>query len=42
MGSAPIMAAIKLKEKLKDKEVVLQMSGCNIDEKILKEVVARI
>ena len=41
-GSAPIMAAIKLKDKLKNKKVVLQMSGCNIDEKILKEVIALI
>lgn len=38
-GGAPIMAAIELKDKLKNKKVVLQMSGCNIDEKILKEVI---
>lgn len=37
-GSAPIMAAIQLKDKLKNKKVVLQMSGCNIDKEILKEV----
>lgn len=41
-GSAPIMAALKLKDKLKDKKVVLQMSGANIDEKILKEVIQSI
>ena len=30
-GAATIQAAIKIKEKLKGKKVVLQMSGCNTD-----------
>lgn len=38
-GSASLMAAIKIKEKLKGKKVALQMSGCNIDETILKETI---
>jgi len=37
-GAATIMAAIKIREKLKGKKVVLQMSGSNIDLNILKEV----
>lgn len=37
-GAATIMAAIKIREKLKGKKVVLQMSGSNIDLSILKEV----
>lgn len=41
-GAAPIMAALKLKDKLKGKKVVLQMSGCNTDLEILKEVVSRL
>lgn len=28
-GGATLMAARKLKERIKDKKVVLQMSGCN-------------
>lgn len=28
-GGSPLMAAVKLKERLKGKKVVLQMSGCN-------------
>lgn len=36
-GAAPIMAAIKLRDRLKGKKVVLQMSGCNTDLLILKK-----
>lgn len=41
-GAAPIMAAIKLKDQLKGKKVVLQMSGCNTDLSALKEVIGRL
>ncbi len=37
-GAAPIMAAKKLSERLRGKTVVLQMSGSNLDLKMLKEV----
>ena len=37
-GAATITAAVKIREKLKGKKVVLQMSGSNIDLNILKEV----
>ena len=38
-GAAPIMAAIKLRDRLKGKKIVLQMSGCNTDLSILKGIV---
>ena len=41
-GAAPIMAAFKLKKQLEGKKVVLQMSGCNTDLSILKEIVGRL
>ncbi|WP_025028012.1 threonine ammonia-lyase, partial [Caldalkalibacillus mannanilyticus] len=38
-GAASIMAAIKMRQQLQGEKVVLQMSGCNTDLSILKEVV---
>lgn len=38
-GASTLMAALKIKDKIKGKNVVLQMSGANCDEKILKEVI---
>lgn len=40
-GSSTIRAALKIKDKLQGKKVVLQMSGCNEDNNILKEVVEK-
>jgi len=40
-GASTIIAALKTKTKLRGKKVVLQMSGCNIDDDILKEVVQK-
>ncbi len=37
-GAAPLIAATKIKEKLKNKNVVLQMSGCNIQFNQLKNI----
>lgn len=38
-GSSTLQAALKIKDRLAGKKVVLQMSGCNEDDKVLKEVV---
>ena len=40
-GAASIMAAYRIKEKLKGKKVVLQMSGCNASPKEIKEACKR-
>jgi len=38
-GASTIIGAYKIREQLKNKKVVLQMSGCNTDLSILKEVI---
>jgi threonine dehydratase len=40
-GASSIMAAYKIREKLKGKNVVLQMSGCNASPEEIKEACAR-
>lgn len=40
-GASSIMAAYKIREKLKGKKVVLQMSGCNASPAEIKEVCKR-
>lgn len=41
-GAATLIGAYKIKERLKNKKVVLQMSGCNTDLNILKNVLSRL
>lgn len=38
-GASTIMGAYKIREQLENKKVVLQMSGCNTDLSILREVI---
>jgi threonine dehydratase len=40
-GASPIMAAYKIREKLKGKKVVLQMSGCNASPDEIEEACKR-
>ncbi|MBU2646266.1 pyridoxal-phosphate dependent enzyme [bacterium] len=40
-GASPIMAAEKLKEKIRGKRVVLQMSGCNASAEEIEKTVSR-